>query len=386
MKIVFFDLFSAQPKSGIKFHGGGEYIKTIFRAVVEKCSQYINEIELHICYEKDNYIDDWIKDILDKDIFIKHDVSSERQIVKLLFDISPDSNVTFYTGMIYLYDKERVTFPTNVKTIGTCHGLRLLEKPFDTYGYKYVDCFGCLKEVLRKTICKKYLYNKYKKDLINAITNFETIITVSNHSMYAIKTHLPEVVDKVNLQVLYTPMKISKCECAESDDNYIMMVSANRWLKNAYRGVTAIDNLYNKKCLLDVKTKVFGNYPEKLRRCIKNKEKFEFYEYVESIELEQAYSCCSIFFYPTLNEGFGLPPMEAMKYGKTCVVSGVCSLPEIYGNSVYYTNPYDIQEMENRVLLAVESRMDREIIKNRIATISKKQIEDLDKICNLIFL
>ena len=384
MKIIVFDLFSAQPKRGIKFHGGGEYIKAIFRVLAEKYCCYSAELELHVCYEKENYIDDWIKKILEEDKFIVHDVNSEREIVDLLYGFTGNQNVTFYTGMIYLYDKQHVKFPQQVNTIGTCHGLRLLEKPYDTYGFMYAGFYDFLKEILRKTICKKYLYKKHRNDLKNAIENFRTIVTVSNHSMYAIKTHIPDVVDKVRLQVLYTPMKISDCRCDTKDDGYIMMVSADRWLKNAYRGITAIDHLYSKKCIFGFKTKVFGNYPEKLKKRIKNREMFEFYGYVESTELEQAYACCSVFFYPTLNEGFGLPPMEAMKYGKTCVVSGVCSLPEVYGESVYYCNPYDIQEMENRILMAVNNRIERDTIDCRSNYISKKQKEDLEKICNLI--
>lgn len=128
----------------------------------------------------------------------------------------------------------------------------------------------------------------------------------------------------------------------------------------------AIDDLYSKGLIDGIKTHILGNLPESIKRKIKNVDKFVFYGYVDSDELEYQYSHCSIFLYPTLNEGFGLPPFEAMKYGKTCVISAVCSLPEVYGDAVYYCNPYDQMEISNRIMLAVNNRIDPAVINKQI--------------------
>ena len=50
---------------------------------------------------------------------------------------------------------------------------------------------------------------------------------------------------------------------------------------------------------------------------------------------------CRVFLHPSLYEGFGIPPMEAMSCGAKCILSNVTSLPEIYGNSVWYIDPYE---------------------------------------------
>ncbi len=57
---------------------------------------------------------------------------------------------------------------------------------------------------------------------------------------------------------------------------------------------------------------------------------------------------CKAFIQPSMYEGFGMPPMEAMSVGAKCIVSNVSSLPEVYGNSVWYINPnlYENIEME----------------------------------------
>ncbi|MCI8577026.1 MAG: glycosyltransferase family 4 protein [Lachnospiraceae bacterium] len=384
MKIIVFDLFSASPCKDIKFHGGGEYIKTIYYELIKKIICEKLNVEVHVYYNADEYIDDWIIESYEQNFIRAYAVKDESSIVNELFKLDTNDQVTFFSGMIYLYGKDKVTFPDKVRTIGTCHGLRTLEKPYDKYSYKYVSVAKSMKEFLRATFFRGYLFRKYLDKYRNALQNFDVIITVSNHSATAVRTFLPEVAKDIDIRVFYTPMKISSNITQFGDQNYIMMISADRWLKNAFRGVSAIDSLYSKGYLKDINTKVYGNYPEKLRSKLRNIDKFDFYGYVEADILEDAYANCSIFFYPTLNEGFGLPPLEAMKYGKTCIVSGICSLPEVYADSVYYCNPYDIMEMENRLLRASEQRIDLDVIKRQINDINNKQMDDLRGVCSLI--
>ena len=88
--------------------------------------------------------------------------------------------------------------------------------------------------------------------------------------------------------------------------------------------------------------------------------------------------------FPSINEGFGMPPLEAMRYGKTCIVSAVCSLTEIYGDAVYYFNPYDLSEIRNRILMASEQKIDKKKVLDQFEKIVNKQNEDLRKICDFI--
>ncbi len=48
---------------------------------------------------------------------------------------------------------------------------------------------------------------------------------------------------------------------------------------------------------------------------------------------------CRAFIHPSLYEGFGLPPLEALVLGAEVIASNVTSLPEVLGESVYYINP-----------------------------------------------
>ncbi len=50
---------------------------------------------------------------------------------------------------------------------------------------------------------------------------------------------------------------------------------------------------------------------------------------------------CRAFLYPSLYEGFGLPPLEALALGAQVISSDATSLPEVLGSSVHYIDPYD---------------------------------------------
>jgi glycosyltransferase involved in cell wall biosynthesis len=59
-------------------------------------------------------------------------------------------------------------------------------------------------------------------------------------------------------------------------------------------------------------------------------------------ELIELYRHASLFVFPSLYEGFGLPPLEAMASGCPVVVSRAGSLPEVCGEAALYVDPYDV--------------------------------------------
>jgi glycosyltransferase involved in cell wall biosynthesis len=61
--------------------------------------------------------------------------------------------------------------------------------------------------------------------------------------------------------------------------------------------------------------------------------------------LQELYKKAMAFVYPSLIEGFGLPPLEAMAQGVPVIASRESCLPEVLGEAVYYINPRDKADM-----------------------------------------
>ena len=62
-------------------------------------------------------------------------------------------------------------------------------------------------------------------------------------------------------------------------------------------------------------------------------------------DLPLLYNCADLFVYPSLYEGFGLPPLEAMACGVPVVTSNTSSLPEVVGNAGIMVDPHDINSL-----------------------------------------
>jgi glycosyltransferase involved in cell wall biosynthesis len=70
-----------------------------------------------------------------------------------------------------------------------------------------------------------------------------------------------------------------------------------------------------------------------------------FLDYVLPDELPGLYAGAAVFVFPSLYEGFGLPPLEAMACGTPVIVSNVSSLPEVVGDAALMVDPYDVEGM-----------------------------------------
>jgi glycosyltransferase involved in cell wall biosynthesis len=70
-----------------------------------------------------------------------------------------------------------------------------------------------------------------------------------------------------------------------------------------------------------------------------------FLGYLEDETLASLYRLASVFVFPSLYEGFGLPPLEAMASGTPVVTSNVSSLPEVTGDAAILVDPYSVESI-----------------------------------------
>ncbi len=86
-----------------------------------------------------------------------------------------------------------------------------------------------------------------------------------------------------------------------------------------------------------------------------------FLGYLPEETLAVMYRLAGVFVFPSLYEGFGLPPLEAMASGTPVVTSNVSSLPEVAGDAAQLVDPYDPEAIADgiyRVLTDVDLRRD----------------------------
>ncbi len=70
-----------------------------------------------------------------------------------------------------------------------------------------------------------------------------------------------------------------------------------------------------------------------------------FYGYATEAELAELYRRARVYVFPSLLEGFGLPPLEAMRYGTPVAAADSSCLPEVLGDAATYFNPEDEEAM-----------------------------------------
>ena len=76
--------------------------------------------------------------------------------------------------------------------------------------------------------------------------------------------------------------------------------------------------------------------------------------------LAEAYAAAALFVYPSLAEGFGAPPLEAMALGSPTAVSRLTALPEICQDAPFYFDPHDVGSMSRALVAGVTEGPARE--------------------------
>ena len=126
------------------------------------------------------------------------------------------------------------------------------------------------------------------------------------------------------------------------EDQYILFVGTRWKYKNFFKFIEAFSQ--NKKINNDFKIICFGggqfskNEKNKLKNLGLNEDRVTQIEGDDTL-LHSYYKNASVFIYPTLYEGFGLPILESFLYECPVVCSKTSSLPEVAGSGAMYFDP-----------------------------------------------
>lgn len=105
-------------------------------------------------------------------------------------------------------------------------------------------------------------------------------------------------------------------------------------------------------------TGVNGSAAEQLKETIKQlhlEDNVLFTGYISNEERNTLYQHCHTFLFPSVFEGFGMPPVEAMFFGAKVVTTRCASIPEVtQEKAVYVQNPYDVEEWIQKIEMETE--------------------------------
>lgn len=191
-----------------------------------------------------------------------------------------------------------------------------------------------------------YLYNFI---IPKVAINSRRVVTISEYSRKDISKTFNIPIDKIDLIYPNIPsIFLNNNHKVEENvyGHYILAVSSLDPRKNFASLISAFKEAKfadTKLLIVGLEHKVFAN--NNLRDLIKDDPSIIFTGYVTDQELIKLYKNARLFAYPSLFEGFGIPPLEAMACECPTVVSNKTSLPEVCGDASEYVDPYSIESI-----------------------------------------
>jgi len=161
----------------------------------------------------------------------------------------------------------------------------------------------------------------------------------------------PDCIDVVYLGSLFERYSISPTSSLdESNNKYLLYVGERGGYKNFYHFVNAIRSILQENIceLVCAGGGQFSRDEVKFLKSIGILHKVH-QEFASNEKLISLYQHAVAFVYPSLNEGFGLPTLEAFSCGCPVICSNTSCFPEVGGNAVIYFDPKGIKSIQEAV-------------------------------------
>lgn len=219
---------------------------------------------------------------------------------------------------------------SNQKKVVTLHDLNFLH-----------DKSSSRKVEKSKSLVQKNIENA---DAIVCISEFVKDDFLKNQHLFKLK-------DDVKIEVIYNGLIFPENEKFSSNKNYeflnrrfILNIGVLFPKKNQY----VLLNLITECDLVLITSSAKSDYKERFLQKIKDlglEKRVHILENVENNEKYFLLQHCESYCHPSLAEGFGIPPVEAMYFGKPVFLSNLTSLPEIGGDLAFYFNDFSVETM-----------------------------------------
>ncbi len=219
----------------------------------------------------------------------------------------------------------------------------------------------------------------YRLVIMNAVYTAKKVITISKYTKKSIHKHfnipddkIPMIYEGVDLE-RFNPLNAQEFDFDKfkiKPNKYILYVGNVYPHKNIDR---LIDVFYNLKQREDIdkdlqlvlvgKKDYFFEIIIKKIQSLNLEKSVIFPGYVPDEELISLYELSLFYVFPSLYEGFGLPPLEAIALGAPIVISNSTCLPEIFGEHIEYFDPKSKNNMQEVLYNFIKDNKQRELQK-----------------------
>jgi glycosyltransferase involved in cell wall biosynthesis len=138
----------------------------------------------------------------------------------------------------------------------------------------------------------------------------------------------------------------------QARENIVLSVGAIQKRKNTLRLIRAFERLSDDWTLVLAGPST-GYGAQEVRDYLDRtsaRNRIQVAGYVSGRALEDLYQRASVFAFPSLDEGFGIPVLEAMAHGLPVVTSSVSALPEVAGDAALLVNPSDTEAIADALV------------------------------------
>lgn len=402
---VLLDLLFCQPG----FHGGGEYGKAVFRAVVDSAARR-GDVQVWVALDPRLFIDEWVWEACRRHAVNVVAVRSFDDVVSLVddghFDTFFAPAIVVYTGYEYM---KRVGGEVRFKrgrtrVVGTLLDVRDHELAGEWERIATArKAAGCRREssrtprqweaeASRQARHADELRAMYRR--IGESDAIDTLVTISEYSAGSIRGRIGI---RRPIEVLYPPEKprASPEPFAHEGidlehDPFAVLVNAGREEKNAASVVAAFDRLFSDPAFaaehphLKLVLTGIGRLDDLGIAAPAHPQRFVAMPHLPSGRLEYLLARAAFLAYASFNEGFGYPPLEALSHGTPSIVADNTSVPEVCAAAAVLCNPFDVGSIAEGIRRILASPPSPEAMRSELARTSERQRRDMRRLADIV--
>lgn len=320
------------------------------------------------------------KDMVDK-------FENKQRLITIDIKGSSDRIITEQVKLLKLYKKYDIVHFLDYATPALYKGKKIAtihDMAMHTMKDKYTKG-----QVLIKTILLK-----------NTIKNADKLICISEFTKKELLKYYPKV-DESKIEVVYNGFEYNEIELTQQvidttlnkfniTKDYLLFVGTLSPHKNIERIIEAFNKVRNEGydyqlVICGKKGWLYEDIFNKVKE-LKLENEVVFTDYVTDEELEVLYKNTKLFVFPSLYEGFGFPPIEAMARKIPIITSTEGALKEIVGNGFCFCDAYDVNDITIKIVsILSDVQLHNNLIKFGLKRVKKFSWNNTGKKLNIIY-